>query len=179
MSCREILAQLRVHDLEHALGRGQVLEADPAEITQRDLIRQTQADAVDHRLRQQHLAAVCCAHDACAAVDRRAEIVVVTVLDQADMQAAAHLQQHAFGGGRIGEGPQQRQRGVERVHRLLEGGEHAVAEHLHDDAAMGSDRGARQCVMARQRARHHLRLLFPETGTAFDIGEKNRRGLRS
>ena len=133
-------------------------------------------DRVDQCLRQQHLAAMRRAHDARGAIHRWTEVVVVAVLDGADVQAAAHLQADALGSRRVGERLQERECRDERVGRRVEHGEEPVAEHLDDRAAMALDRAARERVMALQRARHAIRLCFPQPGAALDVREQNGRG---
>jgi hypothetical protein len=49
---RKLLPQLRVHDLIDVFRRRQVLEADLAEIAQRNRGRQNLPHAIDDRLRQ-------------------------------------------------------------------------------------------------------------------------------
>ena len=61
--------------------------------------------------------------------------------------------------------------GVERVHRVTEGGVHAVAGHLDDDAVVRLHYLARQCIVLSEGARHPLPLLFPQAGAAFDVRE--------
>ena len=62
-------------------------------------------------------------------------------------------------------------------HPVGGGGEHrvrAVAGGLHDGAAVRLDRGAHECVVARECGPHRLGLFLPQAGRAFDVGEQER-----
>jgi hypothetical protein len=159
-----------------ALGRRQVLQAHPSEIAQRDLAGQTIGDAIDYRLRDQELATVRRTHDARRSVHRRTEKVVVALLDFAQVQTASDATRNTFRCGRIGKRLLQihgRFNGIERVRKR---GIHAIAENFHEDPAVLLYGRTGERVVLFQRARDSIGLRLPEAGTAFDVGEKDRRG---
>ncbi|HEU0202787.1 MAG TPA: hypothetical protein VFR86_20445 [Burkholderiaceae bacterium] len=123
-------------------------------------------------MRKQDLPAVRCVHDARGTVHFAAVEVVVTPLVDAAMQSATHAQLDAVALVGSGQRLLHFEHGKHRVERAVEGGVNAVPLHLHDDTAMALDGRARDGVMARERRAHPLRILFPETGAALDVGEE-------
>ena len=89
---REILAQLRMHELEDALRAGEIAKPHSAKIMQRHVFGQAIGDHSDGRFGQQHLSPVRRRHQACGAIDCRAEDLVVAVFRYAEMQTATHQQ---------------------------------------------------------------------------------------
>src|SRR2546427_103673 len=81
-----------MHQLEDALGKGQIAQAHRPEVAQRDAAGQALTDHGGHRLREQHLPAVRGAHDTRGAVDRRTVEVLVPALVGARVQSAANVE---------------------------------------------------------------------------------------
>ena len=161
-----------MNDLVDPLGIGQVAQPDRAQVPQRNIAGQAVAHEVRNGLRQHDLAAVRGAHDPRRAVDRAAEIVVVTTLDDACVHPAAYAQRDAFGRGGVVENLLQLDRCAHRVERVLERRVQAVARHLDHRAAVALDRPAREGVVPGQRVGHPAGFLLPEAAAALDIGEE-------
>ena len=176
---REVAPQRWMEDLVEPFGTRQVAQADEAEVAQRDVLGQPSAHQVDHRLREQHLAAVCRAHDARGAVDRGPEVVVVASLRGANVDATPRLQRARVACRRLGEPAEERERRIDRVARIPEHCAHPVARHLDDRAAARLDGAPRQRVVPSQRHLHARGLAFPEPAAALDVREQERLyGLR-
>jgi hypothetical protein len=60
----------------------------------------------------------------------------------------------------------------QRVAAVVEGRVESVAGHLDDGASMALDRGARDLVVPRHRARGPTRVGFPQARAALDIREQ-------
>ena len=101
-----------MNELVDVLALRQVAQADAAEIAQRNPRRQAFANVVDDGLGQQYLATVCRTHDSRRAVDRAAKEVAVPLLDDAQVQPAAHTERYPVGGFRVAKRLLQRKRGV-------------------------------------------------------------------
>jgi hypothetical protein len=102
--------------------------------------------------------------------------VVVALLDFAQVQTASDANRNTFRCGRIGKRLLQihgRFNGIERVRKR---GIHAIAENFHEDPAVLLYGRTGERVVLFQRARDSIGLRLPEAGTAFDVGEKDRRG---
>jgi len=139
----KFLSEISVHDLVDMLGGRHILEAHPTEIAQGHRGRQDLSHAIHYGLRQQHLAPMGRAHDSRRTVDCAAEEIIVAALDHPPVQPATHVKGNAVGGRRIGQRLLQVNRRRERVERVIEGGMHAVAGHLHHCPAARLDRRAR------------------------------------
>ncbi len=155
----------------------QVPQPDAAQVAQRNLRRQPLPDLVNDGLRQQYLASVRRAHDSRRTVDRAAEQVAVPLLDDAQMQTAAHLERDPVGDLRIAKRQLQRKRRIYRVQRIGEGGIDAVAGRLHDGSAVARDGRARQHVVPRERPRHPHGFLLPQPGAALYVGKEKGRAV--
>ena len=123
----------------------------------------------------QDLAAVSCVHDACGTVDGAAEVVAIGVIGDAGVHAATHAQREARGGAVVRERNLRRDGRDDRIAGVGERCVHAIAGRLHDDAMVALDRLAKDPVVAGKRRLHPLRLRFPQTAAAFDVGEKEGR----
>ena len=115
-------------------------------------------------------------HDARSAVDRRSKEIIVTTLDDTDMQSAPHGHCKAVGRFEVGERLLQRERGSDRIERIVEGGVSAVAGRLHDHAMVRLHDRARDRIVASQREAHPPRVMLPQTGAALDVGKEKRCG---
>jgi hypothetical protein len=89
--------------LVDALGPRQIAQPHRVEVAQRHRLEEPPRHAVDDGLEQDHLAAMRRAHDAGAAIDGAAEIVVVAMLERPGVQPAAHAQRHTVGRCRVGK----------------------------------------------------------------------------
>ncbi|MDZ7653119.1 MAG: hypothetical protein U5L03_11480 [Burkholderiaceae bacterium] len=168
---RELAAQARMDQLEQPVGLGQVTQPDDAEVAQRELGRQAIGDALDHGLRQQHLAAMGRAHHARGAIHGRAEVVAVTPLVHTQVQSAAQGQrQHA--GRWMADLELQLHGGSHRLGRIIERGMQAVAGCLHHPPGMLLDAAPRQRIVPRQGRADPLGLGLPQSRAAFDVGEQ-------
>src|SRR5205823_4739578 len=155
----KVLSQLRMHQLVHALGIRKVAESDAAQIPQRDTVRQTVAYQSRHGLGQQHLSAVCDAHDARGTINSAAEEVVVAALVHARVHSAANPKLYPFGGGfEFDECSLQLQRCAHGVEGIGEYGMDAVTAHFHDRASVAFHTNANDRVVASQRRSHFVRL---------------------
>ena len=163
-----------MNGLIDAFRRRKVPEPYPTEIAQRHLRRKAVAHAVDHRLRQQHLAAVRRAHDPGRAVYGAAKVIAVAVLDDAAMESAAHAKRRAACHRRIMERSLQVQCGGERAPCVVEDGKETVAGHLDHCAAVRLDGVSRQRIVEGERLRHPRFILLPQCRAALDIGEEKR-----
>ncbi len=173
---REVGAQLRVQELEEALGPREIAQPHAAQVAQRRLFGQPRTEQLANALRQQHLAAMRGGHDARRAVDRGAVVVVVAPFRDARVQAAACAQRQAAHPLELGERALQLHRGADGIEWIAEGRVQPVARLLHDVPAVPFHRLARERVVARHRRAHPIGLLLPEAGAALDVGEKERRG---
>ncbi len=174
----KVLPELRVQELIDVLARREVAQPHRAQVAQRHRVRQALADAIDHRLRKEDLAAVRGLHDSRGAVDGAAEEIVVAPLDEAEVQSRAYPKRDRARRRRHVERALQRYRRRERVDRIGERRVHAVAGHLDDDAVILVDGRARQAIVLGERAGHGLALPFPQARAALDVGEEQRRQLR-
>jgi hypothetical protein len=168
----ELGAQRRVHDLVNVLGAREVPHLHVPEVAQRDACRKPVFDQRRNRPRHQHLPTVRESHDPRRPVDRAAEEVAVAALLYPNMQAAAHLEGDT--GGRTGVAERQLQvdRCVNGVERVSKRRMNAIAQHLHDPAAIFGNGRARDRVVARERLAHPLGMLLPQLRTSLDIGEQ-------
>src|SRR5580692_750453 len=118
----------------------------------------------------------------CCPVDHGTEVVVVTLLARAGVQAHPHpdrpVGRPCLGAERVLGG----EHGLQRLLRCGEGGAERVADGLEHVAAGLVDGRAEQLVVPAQRLGHLLRLGLPEPGGPLDVGEQQRdrsRGDRS
>ncbi len=111
-------------------------------------------------------------HDACRAVDRGAEEIVVARVHGAAMQAAAHAQGEASRSRRIEQRELDVDHRAEPVSRRRESGVDPVAGSLHDAPAVALDSVAQQHVVPCDGLRHLHGLRFPQRGAALDVGEQ-------
>ena len=172
---RESRAQLRVLELKHLFGPGQIAQPHPAQVDERRALRQAALDAFGQCFRQQRLPAMRRAHDSRGAVHRGAEEVTVARLDQAHVQTAANAQRHAVAAIAVSQAALQLQGGRHRGGGIVEHGVDAVARGLDQAAALPKHAFAGDGVVARQRRGHPRGLLLPKSGAAFDVGEQDRQ----
>ncbi len=159
--CGEFLAKLGMHRLVDVLRTREVAQPHAAEVAQRHARRQSLADGLDDRLREQDLATVRGAHDAGRAVDGAAEIIVVAGLYGTGMQPAADMQSHVRGRCRIGQRDLDRERRAERVGGLTEHGMEPIARGLHNAAVVLDDGRTGERVVTRHRLAHLRGLGLP------------------
>jgi hypothetical protein len=114
-------------------------------------------------------------HDAGRAVDRRAEVIVIAVLDDARMQAAPNTQRKSRRFLYIFEPPRQLDDRHHGVQRIAENRVDTIAGRLDERTLPRFDGGARERIMAGERVAHALGLLVPQPGAALDVGEQERR----
>ena len=153
----------------------EVAQPHHPEIAKRHFVGRALAHQIDNSLGQQHLSAVSGVHDSCRSIDRIAEVVVVTALDHAEVHAASRVHLHAGRPAQLVERALKLDRRTDRVERVRENGMHAVAYHLHDDAAVVIHHGPCDRVVARQRHPHFVRRALPKPAAALDVGKENSR----
>ena len=134
---RKILSQLRMHELVHPLGCRQITQPDCAEIPQGDL---SPAAGSPTRSTTACEISIC---PPCAAFMMRAARLTGLPKRSSSRRSttprcrpARTLSANAFGRRQPLQRLLQNHRGIERVYRVVEGGVHAVASHLDDDAAV-------------------------------------------
>jgi hypothetical protein len=171
--------QVGSDELKDLIGQAEVFEPLRAQIAQRRVERELLAHQLLSGEREQDLAAVPGIQEPRRAVERRPEVIVTSHLGTARVQRHAHPQwfrqrprlydECALGG----------QRGCQRVRRLGEGREDAIADGLEDHAPVRGDALLHQGIVAGERGRHRVRMSLPQLRAAFDVGEQKRdRSLR-
>ena len=155
-------------------GVEEIAQPHRAEVAQRDAVGEAVADELRHRLRREHLSAVCGRGHARGTVDGVAERIAVAVLDDAGVQAGAHPQGQSAGVRRVTQRKLHCDHGVQRVVRVAERREHAVAGRLDDTAAAAPDRLAQQMVVSGEGRGHALGFALPQAAAALDVGEEDR-----
>src|SRR5262249_58245996 len=126
----------------------------------------------DARSRRENLPARADPEDAGGAVERRPEVVAVSLVGRARVDRHAYAGPRAVAPRRRRERALQGDRGRDRCTRVGERGADAVAGVLEEPAATVRDRRARDRVVARERIWHGGGMLAPEPGAALDGGEE-------
>ena len=169
---RERVRQARPHQLEEVLGGGEVLQAVRAEVTQVHVVAERPCHEVGDRRGQQDLPTVRRGHHARGSIDGRAVIVAPAGLRLADVCPHAHAQRSGLAPRFVAQPLLRRKARSDRVRRRAEHGHEPVASCLHDRTAAALDRGTQNCVVARQRRLHGVRVALPEPRTPLDVGEE-------
>src|SRR5262249_44404230 len=131
----------------------------------------------DARSSRENLPARADPEDAGGAVERRPEVVAISLVGRARVDRYTHTRPRAVTPRRRGDRALQGDRGRDRCTRVGERGADAVAGVLEEPAAAIGDRGPCDRIMTGQRVRHRGGIFLPETGAPLDVGEEERQGL--
>ena len=171
---REFAIEALDGHLEHTLGTGEVAQVVLAEIGECDPGTEIVANEVGGDAGADDLPAVCRGHESCCPVQAGAEVVTVTDLGLARVQAHAHSQRPGrrpcFGTERALRFDCCGDRGRRGTERRMA----AVSRRLDHRTALRRDRVSEDLVVARQRALHRLRVVFPESRRSLQVREQER-----
>ncbi len=157
---------------------GEALELQLAD--RRHLVAAAAARQHPHDLGDQHLPAVGRGAQSRRLDDRRTEAVAVLERDVAGRDADPDRERQALAAGEQVDRALHGDPGGDGLGRAGEHHEHAVAEPLHDGAAVRLRRLDQRAVVGpAQRLGPVLTDLTPERGRADEIGHEDRRGLRA
>ena len=122
----------------------------------------------------QDLGAVGRVHHPSGSVHCGTEVILVTLLRLAAVEAHADRESKVLGPGHLRQCALPFDRGLERGLRAIEGDGEPVSTGREHVTPMGSDHRAQDTVMKGQRDPHVVGTLLPGRGRPFDVGEEER-----
>ena len=128
------------------------------------------------RLREQHLPAVACSHDAGGAMDAEAVVALVAEVRLARVQPHADTALGALGPGVLGERALRRDRGQGGVRRLAKGDEERVALRVDLLSLVLCEGGAQDPAVIGEHLAVPVSQLLQQPGRALDVREEERDG---
>jgi hypothetical protein len=106
------------------------------------------------------------------AIERRAKVIVITLLSDTGVDDHAYPQWPSCWLGRGVQCPLRGQRGGQRGGRACEGGVQAISGGREDLSVVRLDAGAQQAIVVRQRGLHRLWVLLLQPCAALNVGEE-------
>ena len=173
---RELRRQVADDELEELFGAIEVLEPVLAEVPERDVARQLVGDQLARGARDQHLSAVAGRADPRGAMDVQADVVIVSDLGLAGVDADPHADVDTLGPALGRQRPLRAHRGGDRVARPREGDEERIALGVDLAPVVLGERRPQQALVLGEHLGVAAAQPRQQPRRAFDVAEQERDG---
>ena len=174
----KLACQPRRHHLEHLDRLREIAQTMLTQADQFHRITELVTHELLHRTSRQHLTPVRHRHQTGGTIHHRAVIVTIPFLARAAVDTHTNEESHPALGWLIGDRSLRLDRGTQRLVGPGEHPEKPIPGRLHHTAVMRPDRNPQDRVVTSQRRPHRLRVLFPQSRRALEIGEQERHRPR-